>query len=93
MVKKEITTVVENNVEVIDTKNNETDNLYYNPVMDAVNKYNAQLLTPQEKITKYTSNIHIKCAHRSWETQVCAVALRNAWNCTTCKKIYNAKQK
>lgn len=66
------------------------DNTYYHPIMLVINKYNAQLLTPVGELKSYNSSIAIKCAHKSWTTQIKSILIHGTWNCQTCKKIYNS---
>jgi phage anti-repressor protein len=67
------------------------NNQYYTTSLEVVNKYHAEITSPIEDITRVTSNIDIKCEHKSWSTQVKAITLKDAWNCIKCKNMYGAE--
>lgn len=62
-----------------------SSNIYYDAVMEMINKYNAKLLTPKENINKGMDPISIQCTHKSWNTHVRSM-IKMVWNCSTCKK-------
>jgi hypothetical protein len=58
---------------------------YYKLLQETAAKYpNSQILTPKEEITKSTHRVEIQCPHKTWKTNVRAVANLGNWNCAKC---------
>jgi transposase-like protein len=66
----------------------ESDN--YKLLMSTVNKYaDARVLTKKKFIRVITDKITLKCPHKTWDTNVEAVAVLEHWKCGSCKNLLN----